>query len=179
MREEIRKAGPFMHVSQQVGILDQRIHVADLGIQFLGGHRDFAGGWCDEQRSGLKTNSFELSGSGSVRQTVQVEVEHLTGFGKPLRAISFDAQSETILSLHRDECRPRHQMLVNRPERAAAVDPDVRRSKPVSQSRERCDLVGRPGTPREIAYGCLFLASDESTFMTGADLVIDGGYLAQ
>ncbi len=39
--------------------------------------------------------------------------------------------------------------------------------------------MGRAGTPREIADGCVFLASDESSFMTGADLVIDGGYLAQ
>src|SRR5213079_304618 len=35
----------------------------------------------------------------------------------------------------------------------------------------------RAGTPLEIAHGCLFLASDESSFMTGAELVIDGGYL--
>lgn len=39
--------------------------------------------------------------------------------------------------------------------------------------------MGRAGTPAEIANGCVFLASDESSFMTGADLVIDGGYLAQ
>jgi NAD(P)-dependent dehydrogenase (short-subunit alcohol dehydrogenase family) len=30
----------------------------------------------------------------------------------------------------------------------------------------------------EIAYGAIYLASDESSFTTGADLVIDGGYLA-
>ena len=39
--------------------------------------------------------------------------------------------------------------------------------------------TGRLAKPREIVNGALFLASDESSFMTGAELVIDGGYLAQ
>ena len=39
--------------------------------------------------------------------------------------------------------------------------------------------LGRLGTPEEIAYGVLYLASDETSFMTGAELVIDGGYTAQ
>jgi cyclopentanol dehydrogenase len=37
----------------------------------------------------------------------------------------------------------------------------------------------RSGTPLEISYGALYLASDESSFVTGTELVIDGGYLAQ
>ena len=39
--------------------------------------------------------------------------------------------------------------------------------------------LGRLGQPEDIAYGVLFLASDESSFVTGSELVIDGGFTAQ
>ncbi len=39
--------------------------------------------------------------------------------------------------------------------------------------------LGHIGEPNDIAYGILYLASDESKFVTGAELVIDGGYTAQ
>ncbi len=39
--------------------------------------------------------------------------------------------------------------------------------------------LGRRGVPEDVAYGVLFLASDESSFMTGSELVIDGGWTAQ
>ncbi len=39
--------------------------------------------------------------------------------------------------------------------------------------------LGRMGVPGDIAYGILYLASDESSFVTGSELVIDGGMTAQ
>ena len=39
--------------------------------------------------------------------------------------------------------------------------------------------MGHLGTPEDIAFGVLYLASDESKFVTGAELVIDGGYTAR
>jgi NAD(P)-dependent dehydrogenase (short-subunit alcohol dehydrogenase family) len=39
--------------------------------------------------------------------------------------------------------------------------------------------MGRLGTAEEVAYGVLYLASDEASFVTGSELVIDGGRTAQ
>jgi NAD(P)-dependent dehydrogenase (short-subunit alcohol dehydrogenase family) len=49
---------------------------------------------------------------------------------------------------------------------------EVRRQKSVYP-------LGRAGTMRELAYAALFLASDESSFITGHALVVDGGLTAQ
>ena len=39
--------------------------------------------------------------------------------------------------------------------------------------------IGRLGVSEDVAKGVMFLASDESSYMTGSELVIDGGMTAQ
>ncbi len=47
------------------------------------------------------------------------------------------------------------------------------------QDRMARTPLGRLGRPEDVAYGALYLASDESSFVTGSELVIDGGRTAQ
>ena len=47
------------------------------------------------------------------------------------------------------------------------------------RSYDALQPVGHIGEPMDVAYGVLYLASEESKFMTGAELVIDGGYTAR
>ena len=57
--------------------------------------------------------------------------------------------------------------------RESMSDPEMR------QERMRRLPMGRIGTVDDIAYGVLYLASDESSYVTGSELVIDGGTTAQ
>ena len=52
----------------------------------------------------------------------------------------------------------------------------------VQEGRHAVDALhplGHVGEPDDIAWGCVYLASDEAKFVTGAELVIDGGYTAR
>ena len=57
---------------------------------------------------------------------------------------------------------------------------EARRSDPAVQQRMISRIpLGRYGESEDVAYGVLYLASDESSFVTGSELVIDGGWTAQ
>ncbi|MCD4534073.1 SDR family oxidoreductase [Nocardioides sp. cx-169] len=54
-------------------------------------------------------------------------------------------------------------------------------SQPAEKNAEVIGLtpLGYGADPRDIAWGCVYLASDEARYVTGSELVIDGGLLAQ
>lgn len=55
-----------------------------------------------------------------------------------------------------------------------APNPDTARAEWMEN-----EPIGRFGRPDDIAYGALYLASNESSYVTGTELVIDGGYTAR
>ncbi len=60
--------------------------------------------------------------------------------------------------------------------------PMTDRTFPTPQDRDdriAITPIKRIGTPEDIAYGVLYLASDESSYVTGIELVIDGGFTAE
>lgn len=61
------------------------------------------------------------------------------------------------------------------------IDTDLIRNKPGEMMEEliRLHPISRIGKPEEVAKAMLFLASDDSSFVCGTNLMVDGGFTAQ
>lgn len=109
-------------------------------------------------------------------------ISGLVGFAKPQD--SYTAAKGALIALAKSlaiqfapdniRCNIIHPGFIDTPMQAKYI-PDETTRKAIG-----ADIpLGRIGTPRDIANAALFLASEESAFMTGAEMVVDGGFCAQ
>jgi len=121
---------------------------------------------------------LQRAGGGSV--IMMGSVSALAGFTRAQDA--YTASKGALISLTKSvaiqfakdnvRCNVIHPGIVDTPLQAPYLTPEIR------TEFERGIPLGRIARPREIANVALFLASDESSFMTGAELVVDGGFTA-
>ena len=120
------------------------------------------------------------AGGGSIINVGSVSA--LCGF--TLAQDSYTSSKGALISLTRSlaiqfarqrvRCNIIHPGIIETPMQAAYLKDPAKR-----QSFEEGIPLGRIAHPREIAYVALFLASDESSYVTGAEIVADGGFTAQ
>ena len=122
--------------------------------------------------------ALEKSGGGSI--ILVGSISALAGF--TLAQDSYTAAKSALIGLNKSlavqfgqkniRCNIIHPGMVDTPLQAPYLDQS--KKKAIGESLP----IGRLGVPRDIAYAALFLASDESAFMTGAEMVVDGGFYA-
>lgn len=121
--------------------------------------------------------SMRRAGGGSI-----INIASIHGIVGTEFATAYHASKGAVRSLTKQAaCQYGSQKI-----RVNSIDPGIIETAIVARAREYVDLdpmkelipLKRFGEAREIAYGVLFLASDESAFITGTDLVIDGGMIA-
>src|SRR5947207_3798470 len=121
---------------------------------------------------------LQRAGGGSV--ILMGSVSALAGFTRAQDA--YTAAKGALISLSKSlaiqfardnvRCNVIHPGIVDTPLQAPYLTDAIRKEF------ESGIPLGRIAKPREIANVALFLASDESSFMTGAELVVDGGFTA-
>jgi len=121
---------------------------------------------------------LEASGGGSV--ILVGSISALAGF--ELAQDSYTAAKSALIGLCKSlaiqfgpkgiRCNIIHPGMIDTPLQAPYLDDEAKRS--VAESLP----IRRLGVARDIANAALFLASDESSFVTGSELVVDGGFYA-
>ena len=87
---------------------------------------------------------------------------------------AFTKAAAVQLAPHNIRVNSVHPGFIETPQSASLMDDAVERAKLVERTP-----IGRIGTSEDVAWGVIYLASDESAYMTGAEFVIDGGVTAQ
>jgi NAD(P)-dependent dehydrogenase (short-subunit alcohol dehydrogenase family) len=200
------KGGQALAVVGDVAVESDVARMVEEGVRRFGAlhvlHNNAGVLWKDRDRSVLETDEtwwdrvmainlksvfwvtkhgiphLRRAGGGSV--IMMGSVSALAGFTRAQDA--YTAAKGALISLTRSlaiqfakdniRCNVIHPGIVDTPLQAPYLTPEIRKEF------ETGIPLGRIAQPREIANVALFLASDESSFMTGAELVVDGGFTA-
>src|SRR6266566_4465734 len=132
----------------------------------------------DVEEPGVKTTAAEVEGGGVI--LIASQLGRVASPGRPAYCATKGALIQLAKVLAADHAA---QGI-----RANTISPGaietrrmLRRWKDMDEARKMMGpkhLLGRLGLPVEIARAAVYLASDASAFMTGSDLLIDGGYTA-
>ena len=120
--------------------------------------------------------ALRQAGGGSIVNVCSISA--MTGAGYP----AYNASKGAVQVFTRNVAAAyaRENIRVNCVNPGTIFTPMTPYADPVLRARAASTIpMGRVGEPEEIAFGVLFLASDESSYMTGAELVMDGGITAQ
>lgn len=123
--------------------------------------------------------AMRASGGGSI-----VNVASAGGLRGMLNAHAYSAAKAGVINLTRSLCvtyasdRIRANVVAPGPIDTPMLEPLAPLFHDRAQA-ERITPMGRAGMPAEVAYGCLYLASDEASYCNGSVLTIDGGLTAR
>lgn len=171
MREACREIRPAVHLRQQISNADARQQMVQFPFQILGAGRNLATQRRDDEFAVGKADALELAGARPVGKPLQPEIQHLPHLAEPCIRVGWNAKAEPTVFLLLRKCLLRHQMLVERPECAAAFDRNIARTQPVAQCRKGCYLIKSPtwlsGAEDQLA-GLVSKMSDRNLARQGA-----------
>lgn len=125
------------------------------------------------------TPAMHKAGGGSI-----VNISSIYGLVGAPSAAAYEASKGAVRLLTKAAAVDLHQFNI----RANSIHPgviatdmttDLLSTPEMAKAVLGTTILERPGQPREVSYAVLFLASDESSFVNGSELVVDGGYAAQ
>lgn len=124
--------------------------------------------------------AMQQAGGGSI-----INISSISGFaGQTYTHMGYNASKGAVRILTKSAAVQYAKVGIRVNSVHPGIMPPMRTSRGTADPEVRAQMIaqvpmGREGRREEVAYAVLFLASDESSYITGTEIVVDGGFLAQ